>query len=46
MIRMAEEHYWYHKKNYFCKKYNCNVNCPMRDGALCMYPEVIKEVSE
>jgi len=43
---MTEKQHWYHKKNYFCKNYNCNANCPMRQGALCIYHEVCGDVDE
>lgn len=36
---MTEKQHWHHKMNYFCKNYNC-ANCPMRQGALCIYSEV------
>ena len=33
------ENYYYHKRNYFCKNYDC-ANCPMRNGELCEYNEL------
>lgn len=43
---MTEKQYWYHKRNYFCKNYDCERNCPMRQGALCMYPELYGDVND